>query len=103
MATLELERIVKTYSDHILFPVELVGEDATRRQLNAASALWQRSKSEVSAEAYTEAYRGIAHQPGGRIAAGFAAAAGSTGPVVGDAASSGAGSGCVTIAEGDQG
>jgi molecular chaperone HtpG len=58
----EIERIVKTYSDHILFPVELVDEKNERRQLNAASALWQRSKSEVTPEAYSEAYRGIAHQ-----------------------------------------
>lgn len=60
----EVERIVKTYSDHILFPVELLGENGERRQLNAASALWQRSKSEVSPEAYAEAYRGISHQMG---------------------------------------
>lgn len=58
----EIERIVKTYSDHILFPVEIVGEDGARRQVNAASALWQRSKSEVTPEAYTEAYRGLSHQ-----------------------------------------
>jgi molecular chaperone HtpG len=60
----EIERIVKTYSDHILFPIELIGEGDERRQLNAASALWQRSRSEVTPEAYTEAYRGIAHQLG---------------------------------------
>ena len=57
----EIERIVKTYSDHILFPVELVGEDQTPQQVNAASALWQRSRSEVGAEAYTEAYKGLTH------------------------------------------
>jgi molecular chaperone HtpG len=60
----EIERIVKTYSDHILFPVEIADEDGKPRQLNAASALWQRAKSEVSPEAYAEAYRGIAHQVG---------------------------------------
>ena len=60
----EIERIVKTYSDHILFPVELTDPDGKARQLNAASALWQRSKSEVTPEAYTDAYRGIAHQMG---------------------------------------
>ncbi|MGE0698811.1 MAG: molecular chaperone HtpG, partial [Hyphomicrobiaceae bacterium] len=60
----EIERIVKTYSDHILFPVELVEDEGKRRQLNAASALWQRSKSEVTPESYAEAYRGIAHQMG---------------------------------------
>ena len=60
----EIERIVKTYSDHILFPVEMDGEAGEPRQLNAASALWQRSKSEVEPEAYAEAYRGITHQMG---------------------------------------
>ena len=58
----EIERIVKTYSDHILFPVELVGADGTAKQLNSASALWQRSKSEVTADEYTEAYRSLAGQ-----------------------------------------
>jgi len=56
----ELERIVRTYSDHILFPIELVDEKGEARQVNAASALWQRSKSEVTAEDYTQAYRSLA-------------------------------------------
>lgn len=57
----EIERIVKTYSDHILFPVELIEEDKPR-QINAASALWQRSKSEVKAEEYKEVYNTVAGQ-----------------------------------------
>ena len=56
----ELERIVRTYSDHILFPVELKAVEGEPRQINAASALWQRSKSEVSAEQYGQAYKSIA-------------------------------------------
>jgi molecular chaperone HtpG len=56
----ELERIVRTYSDHILFPIELVDDKGEARQVNAASALWQRSKSEVKPEDYTQAYRSIA-------------------------------------------
>ena len=61
----EIERIVRTYSDHILFPIELVDEESAKkggepRQINAASALWQRSKSEVKPEDYTLAYRSIA-------------------------------------------
>jgi molecular chaperone HtpG len=67
-----IENIVRTYSDHILFPILLVGgedegdEDKVNpkksepRQINAASALWQRSKSELKAEDYTQAYRTIA-------------------------------------------
>ncbi|MBS0549288.1 MAG: molecular chaperone HtpG [Proteobacteria bacterium] len=56
----ELERIVRTYSDHILFPIELVDDKGEARQINAASALWQRAKSEVKPEDYTQAYRSIA-------------------------------------------
>jgi molecular chaperone HtpG len=55
----EIERVVHTYSDHILFAIELVGGDGEQRQINAASALWQRSKSELKAEDYTQAYRSI--------------------------------------------
>jgi molecular chaperone HtpG len=58
----EVERIVKTYSDHILFPVELVEADGKVRQINSASALWQRAKSEVKAEEYKEVYQTIAGQ-----------------------------------------
>ena len=55
----ELERIVRTYSDHILFPIELVADDGTARQVNAASALWQRPKSELKPDDYKQAYRSI--------------------------------------------
>ena len=55
----EIERIVHTYSDHILFPIELVGEKDEPRQVNAASAIWQRPKSELKPEDYAQAYRSI--------------------------------------------
>ena len=48
------------YSDHMLVPIELVDEKGEARQINAASALWQRPKSEVKPEDYTQAYRSIA-------------------------------------------
>jgi molecular chaperone HtpG len=56
----EIERIVRTYSEHILFPIELVEPEKEPRQINSASALWQRPKSELKPEDYTEAYRAIA-------------------------------------------
>ncbi|HJU31413.1 MAG TPA: molecular chaperone HtpG [Hyphomicrobiaceae bacterium] len=56
-----IERIVRTYSDHILFPIELAGGKEAPRQINAASALWQRSKAEIEPEEYAEAYRTIAN------------------------------------------
>ncbi len=55
----EIERIVRTYSDHILFPVEIPDGKSGWRQANSASALWQRSKSEVKPEQYEEAYRSL--------------------------------------------
>jgi molecular chaperone HtpG len=56
----EIEHIVHTYSDHILFPIELVTGEVEPRQINAASAIWQRSKSELTPEDYAQAYRSIA-------------------------------------------
>src|SRR6202047_4868114 len=56
----EIERIVGAYSDNIQFPIELVPEDGEPRQINSASALWQRSKSELKPEDYTQAYKSIA-------------------------------------------
>src|SRR3954452_25008903 len=56
----EVERIVGAYSDNIQFPIELKGEEGEPRQVNSASALWQRSKSELKPEDYTQAYRSIA-------------------------------------------
>jgi molecular chaperone HtpG len=56
----EIERVVRAYSDHILFPIELSDGKGDPRQINAASAIWQRSKSELKSEDYTQAYRTIA-------------------------------------------
>jgi molecular chaperone HtpG len=55
----EIERVVRTYSDHILFPIELVDAKAEPRRINAASALWHRPKSELTSEDYKQAYRSI--------------------------------------------
>ncbi|WP_439396202.1 molecular chaperone HtpG [Bradyrhizobium sp. PMVTL-01] len=60
LQTYEIERIVGAYSDNILFPIELVPEEGEPRQINSASALWQRAKSELTAEDYKKAYQQIA-------------------------------------------
>src|SRR4030081_168406 len=60
LETYEIERIVGAYSDNIQFPIELVPEEGEPRQINAASALWQRPKSELKPEDYTQAYKSIA-------------------------------------------
>jgi len=56
----EIERIVRTYSDHILFPIELKAEGPEPRRINEASALWQRPKSDIKPEEYKKAYQVIA-------------------------------------------
>jgi molecular chaperone HtpG len=67
-----LEEIVKKYSNHIAFPIFLTHEKSewneeekksekqqVTEQVNAASALWRRSKSELSDEDYKELYKSI--------------------------------------------
>jgi molecular chaperone HtpG len=56
----EIERIVGAYSDNIQFPILLKTEEGEPRQINSASALWQRSKSELKPEDYIQAYKQIA-------------------------------------------
>ncbi len=65
LETHEIERVVGAYSDNIQFPILLVqGESESEgepRQINSASALWQRSKSELKPEDYAQAYKSIAN------------------------------------------
>jgi molecular chaperone HtpG len=60
LETYEIERIVGAYSDNIQFPIELAPEEGEPKQINSASALWQRPKSELKPEDYVQAYRAIA-------------------------------------------
>jgi molecular chaperone HtpG len=55
-----LRTIVKTYSDHIALPV-VMAEDGKEETINSASALWTRSKSEITPEQYQEFYHHVAH------------------------------------------
>jgi molecular chaperone HtpG len=56
----EIERIVGAYSDNIQFPILLQSGEGEPRQINSASALWQRAKSELKPEDYSQAYKSIA-------------------------------------------
>jgi molecular chaperone HtpG len=67
-----LRDLVKRYSDYVSHPIELLvpskqGEDAetaeheSYERINKASALWQRPKSEITAEEYDEFYRHLSH------------------------------------------
>ena len=60
-----LRHIVRTYSDHITFPIALGGAggegDVAEETVNQASAIWTRSKSEITDEQYNEFYRHVGH------------------------------------------
>lgn len=65
-----IRQIVRTYSDHIAFPIVLEakprpGETRTKAhepaQINSASALWARPRAEITEEQYTELYHHVAH------------------------------------------
>ena len=56
-----LQQIVRTYSDHIPFPVTFAEGEAEGETLNKASALWTRSKSDISDDDYREFYHHVGH------------------------------------------
>jgi len=55
-----LRDVVKRYSDHIALPIVLLSE-GKEELLNAASALWMRPRSEISADQYREFYHHVGH------------------------------------------
>jgi len=59
-----IESLIRKYSDHIGFPVSLLepgAEDAEARVINSATALWTRSRSDVTEEEYKEFYKYLSH------------------------------------------
>jgi molecular chaperone HtpG len=60
-----LRHIVTTYSDHIGLPIQLIevteGQEPAAETINAASALWTRSKSDIEDDQYTEFYHHVSH------------------------------------------
>ena len=72
LASYKLREILRKYSDHITVPILMKKEqwDATAKtqvlteedeQINQASALWARPKSEITEEQYHEFYKHVAH------------------------------------------
>jgi len=70
----KIEDIVKRYSDHIAFPIYLhyekkeyddkgkvKSEEPVSEQINDASAMWQKSKSDLKDEDYVSFYKTISH------------------------------------------
>ena len=56
-----LKHIVKNYSDHVAIPIFFIDEEDKEEQVNSSSALWRRSKSEISDDQYNEFYKNVSH------------------------------------------
>ena len=63
-----IRNIVKTYSDHISLPINLEttkdtnkSGETTSDQINTGSAIWTRSKSDITEEQYKEFYHHVGH------------------------------------------
>jgi molecular chaperone HtpG len=64
-----LKNIIKTYSDHVTIPITLISkteekdaeEEEQSERVNDGTALWARSKSDITDEQYKEFYHYVAH------------------------------------------
>lgn len=72
LSSWKLKSVIRNYSDHIALPIQMQKEewdDEKKEQvlkdeletINQASALWARSKSDITPEQYTEFYKHISH------------------------------------------
>ncbi len=72
LSGMRLRTIIRKYSDHITLPIVMKKEEWSQEDkkniltdedetINQASALWARSKSEISEEQYHEFYKHVAH------------------------------------------
>ena len=57
---IRLRFIVKTYSDHVNFPINLE-QDGKSETINTASAIWTRNKADITKEQYKEFYHHVSH------------------------------------------
>lgn len=57
--TIYLRYVIRTYSDHIDYPIVLDLGEAGEETVNTASALWMRHKSEITKDQYKEFYHHI--------------------------------------------
>ena len=72
LSTHKLKSVIRKYSDHISLPIQMNKEewDADKKEqvikdelesINQSSALWARSKSEITQEQYDEFYKHLSH------------------------------------------
>jgi molecular chaperone HtpG len=60
---LRIESLIRKYSDHIAFPVSLQaqGDEEEPHLVNAATALWTRSRTDIDDDEYREFYKHLSH------------------------------------------
>lgn len=62
-----IKHVIQTYLDHINFPIEFIPENlqegAKIETLNSASALWKKSKEEITDEQYNNFFKHLSHLP----------------------------------------
>jgi len=60
---IRIETLIRKYSDHIAFPVTLAAgeKEQDAKLVNAATALWTRSRSEITDDEYKEFYKHLSH------------------------------------------
>ncbi|WP_075259851.1 molecular chaperone HtpG [Herbaspirillum camelliae] len=79
LSSWQLKSIIRKYSDHISLPIQMNKEewDEEKKEtvqkdeletVNQASALWTRSKSEITPEQYEEFYKHVSHDFGAPLA-----------------------------------
>ena len=52
----KIKTLIKKYSDHISFPINIKEADGEIEQVNSATAIWTKSASQISTEEYKEFY-----------------------------------------------
>ena len=57
--TIYLRHVIRTYSDHVEYPIVLNLGKAGEETVNTASALWTRNKADITAEQYKEFYHHV--------------------------------------------
>ena len=58
-----VKHLVKTYSDHIVFPIELITNEKDDKPeiVNSSQAIWARNKSDITKEEYKAFYNTVSH------------------------------------------
>ena len=59
--TIYLRQIIRTYSDHIDYPIVLDLGEAGEETINKGSALWMKNKAEITTDQYKDFYQHISH------------------------------------------